>query len=34
MLNFLQTLANYSDCESENLIPNERKKKDRNQVFI
>ncbi|XP_025408109.1 uncharacterized protein PFB0145c-like isoform X2 [Sipha flava] len=29
----IKTLANYSDCESENLIPNDRnKKKDRNQT--
>jgi len=30
-----QTLVNYSDCDSENLIPNDRnKKKDRNQVDL
>lgn len=35
MYKLFQTLANYSDCESENLIPNDRnKKKDRNQVII
>ncbi|XP_050432035.1 putative leucine-rich repeat-containing protein DDB_G0290503 isoform X2 [Adelges cooleyi] len=28
----IKTISSYSDCESENLIPNDRKKKDRNQT--
>lgn len=31
---YFQALTSYCDSESENLIPNDRKKKDRNQVFI